>query len=246
MRLLSLACFLTGCVALPSPTPMEALRDELPGGGAKCLVVFLPGAGDTANDFVRYGFVQALRAKDLSVDVVSANATLGYYAKGLMVERLHTDVVAPARAKGYQQTWVMGMSMGGMGTLLYSHEHPEDVTGVLALAPYLGDRSLSEEIRAGGGLAAWKAPMKNAISSQTYQREVWRWLQAVTAGTEPGPNLYLGWGTEDRLGESASLLAATLPEKHVFRVPGGHKWTSWKLVLDAFLADSDFARACTR
>lgn len=226
---------------MPTPTPMTSLRDELPGGNAKCLVLFLPGAGDSANDFVRYGFVEALRQRGLSVDIVSANATLGYYAKGMVMERLHTDVILPARAKSYAQTWVMGMSMGGMGTLLYSHDHPDEVTGVLALAPYLGDRALSDEIRAAGGLASWQAPAKG---SSDYQRELWRWLQAVTSGKEAGPRLYLGWGTEDRLGPSAELLAATLPEAQVFRVPGGHKWTSWKKVLDVFLADSDFARGC--
>jgi pimeloyl-ACP methyl ester carboxylesterase len=237
----------TGCAAfLPAPNPMTSLRDELPSDDAKCLVVFLPGAGDKADDFVKYGFVEALRQKNLSVDIVSANSTLGYYARGQLVERLHADVIAPARAKGYQQTWVMGMSMGGMGTLLYSHEHASDVTGVLLLAPFLGDRSLSEEIRAAGGLAAWQGPVKGAITSDTYQREVWRWLQAVTAHQEDGPNLYLGWGTEDRLGESAAVLAAAVPEGHVFKVPGAHKWTSWKAVLELFLADSDFARSCVR
>ncbi len=237
----------SGCLALlPAPTPMSAVDDLLPGGGAKCLVVFLPGAGDSADDFTRYGFVEALRQRGLSVDIVAANATLGYYARGLTVERLHADVIAPARARGYQQTWLIGMSMGGMGTLLYSHEHPDEVTGVLALAPYLGERSIADEIAAAGGLATWHAPQKVPISAETYQRELWRWLQAVTAGQEPGPKLYLGWGTEDRLGVAAALVAARLPEQHTFTVPGGHKWTSWKKVLDAFLGDSDFSKSCAR
>jgi pimeloyl-ACP methyl ester carboxylesterase len=244
MRQLVFLC-LSGCAALmPAPSPMHSLRDELAGANAKCLVVFLPGAGDSAADFTKYGFVEAMRQKGLSVDLVSANATLGYYAKGLLVERLATDVIGPARRKGYQQTWLVGMSMGGMGTLLYSHDHPDEVTGVLALAPFLGDRSLHEEIREAGGLLKWKGPEKGPLTSSTYQREVWRWLQAVTAGTEHGPNLYLGWGTEDGLGKAAALLSAALPQKHTFTVPGAHKWSSWKAVLDAFLANSDFTRGC--
>lgn len=72
--------FFTGCAALlPAPTPMAAVHDALPGGGAKCLVVFLPGVGDSAADFTRYGFVEALRQRGLSVDVVAANATRGYW-----------------------------------------------------------------------------------------------------------------------------------------------------------------------
>ncbi len=245
--LLALLISFSACASfLPAPTPMTALKDELVGEKAKCLVVFLPGAGDRASDFVKYGFVEALRQKNLSVDVVAADSTLGYYARGILVERLHTDVVAPARAKGYAQTWVMGMSMGGMGTLMYSHDFAADVNGVLLMAPFLGDGSVSEEVKAAGGLRSWKGPEKGPLTSDTYQREVWRWLQALTAGQEQGPNLYLGWGTEDRLGPSAEVLAAALPAGHVIRVPGPHKWTSWKAVLDLFLADSDFVRSCGR
>ena len=239
MRSLLLLC-LSGCVGiLPTPTPMTSLRDELPGGGAKCLVVFLPGAGDSADDFERYGFVSALRTKGLSVDMVAAQATLPYYLKGAVLERLRTDVIGPARAKGYQQTWLIGMSMGGMGTLLYSRAHPDEVTGVLALAPYLGERALIDEIKTAGGLAAWNA------AGDGEERALWRWLKAISSATERGPNLYVGWGTEDRLREGDGLLGAVLPKDHVISVPGAHKWTSWKKVLDLFLLDSDFTRGCS-
>ena len=217
---------------------MTSLRDELPGGGAKCLVVFLPGAGDSAADFEKNGFVSALRNKGLSVDMVSAQATLGYYLKGAVLERLSTDVIGSSRAKGYQQTWLIGMSMGGMGTLLYSRAHPDEVSGVLALAPYLGQRELIDEIKAAGGLAAWNA------AGDGDERALWRWLKAITSGTERGPNLYVGWGTEDRLREGDALLGAALPKDHVINVPGGHKWTSWKTILERFLLDSDFTRSC--
>ena len=173
---------LSGCLGmLPNPTPMTSLRDELPGGGAKCLVVFLPGAGDSAADFERHGFVGALREKGLSVDIVSAQATLGYYVKGGVLERLSADVIGPARAKGYQQTWLMGMSMGGMGTLIYSRAHPDEVNGVLALAPYLGERELIEEIQAAGGLAAWNG------AGDGDERALWRWLKGVSSKQERGP-----------------------------------------------------------
>lgn len=230
---------LSGCLGmLPNPTPMTALRDELPGGGAKCLVVFLPGAGDSAADFERHGFVGALREKGLSVDIVSAQATLGYYVKGGVLERLSADVIGPARAKGYQQTWLMGVSMGGMGTLIYSRAHPDEVHGVLALAPYLGERELIEEIQAAGGLAAWNG------AGDGDERALWRWLQGVSSKQEHGPDLYVGWGTEDRLRVGDALLGAVLPKDHVITVPGGHKWTTWKKVLDRFLRDSEFTRSC--
>lgn len=82
------------------------------------------------------------------------------------------------------------------GTLLYSHDHPEEITGVLALAPFLGIHPVAAEIRKEGGPAKWKAPEKLEITNEdTSIIELWRWLKAVTGGHEHGPKLYLGWGT---------------------------------------------------
>lgn len=246
--LLLLAALTSSCAAfLAAPTPMTSVKHELPGGNAKCLVVYLPGAGDTAASFEKYGFVEAMKRESLSVDVIATDATIGYYMKGIMPERLEADVMKAALGKRYEQVWVIGMSMGGMGTLLYSHEHVDTVTGIFMLAPFLGERALTDEIKAAGGLRQWKAPARvERITSDTYQRELWRWLQGITAGSEKGPNLYLGWGTEDSLGGPAAVLAEVLPQGHVFTTPGPHKWAPWKALLDKFLADSDFTRSCQR
>lgn len=232
---------------MPAVTPMVEVDDDF-AGRPKCLIVFLPGVGDVATDFDAKGFVDAVRKRKLSVDVVSAQATLSYYALGSVVERLEADVMAPARAKHYRQTWVIGLSMGGQGALLYAHDHPKDVTGVLVLAPYLGAHPMVKDIVAAGSLAAWKAPEKVVVTDEdTTIQELWRWLQAVTTNKEPGPKLYLGWGTDDELlGESNAVLAAALPERRRFPVPGGHKWTSWKMALDFFLDASDFSKGCGR
>lgn len=239
-RAMPLALLVAAC-APATPSPMTAVKHEL--DGAKCLVLFLPGVGDTAAHFDQHGFTQALRDKGLSVDVVAADATLGYYLKGLIPEQLERDVAGPARAKGYAQTWVIGTSMGGMGTALYARAHPVD--GVLMIAPFLGDASVPNEVRAQGGLSKWEAPEKvEQVTPRNFQRELWRWFQAVTSGAEAGPAMYLGWGADDALGGPASLLAAQLPEDHVFIVPGAHRWTTWKVILDRFLAGSDFTRAC--
>jgi S-formylglutathione hydrolase FrmB len=234
---------------MPASAPMTSERDYFPGGKAKCLVIFLPGVRDTASDFQANGFIGALRSRGFSVDVISAEATLSYYTQGLLVQRLEADVIGPARARGYQQTWIIGMSMGGMGTLLYSHAHANEVTGVLALAPYLGSRAIHRQIINEGGLASWSAPDRitkvTLMSDRAYQRELWRWLQAITSGREKGPTLYVGWGSEDPwLERPSALLGAALPSGHAYTVPGGHNWKTWSKVLDQFLTDSDFARGC--
>lgn len=63
-------------------------------------------------------------------------------------------VFAPRRP-GHDHVWVLGVSMGGLGALHYTQQHPDRVDGVIALAPYLGRRRLVAEIRDAGGLARW-------------------------------------------------------------------------------------------
>jgi hypothetical protein len=137
------------------------------------------------------------------------------------------------------------VSMGGMGTLLYSRGHEAQVTGMLALAPYLGERELIDEISAQGGLARWRGPRKvDVMNEDNYQREIWRWLQALTRGQEPGPNLYIGFGRTDKLVRADYLLAAALPKDHTDVIDGAHDWKTWKALLGKFLQSSDFARNC--
>src|SRR5262245_13707170 len=164
----------------PAPVPMRSVEWRQPAAKpkARCLVVFLPGFGDSAEDFEDNGFVAEVTKRELSVDMVAANATLGYYSRGTFPERLSADVIRPARARGYEQVWLIGMSMGGLGTLYYSRAHTPEITGLLALAPYLGESDLIEEIHAQGGLGGWKGPPRVEVMNEgNYQREIWRWLQ---------------------------------------------------------------------
>lgn len=242
------ALLLCACARwFPAPVPMRSIEWHQPAAKpqARCLIVFLPGMGDDAEEFERQGFVAEVKKNDLSVDMVAANATLGYYARGTFPERLATDVIGPARARGYEQLWLVGMSMGGLGTVYYARSHAADVTGVLALAPYLGERELIDEIRGQGGLATWQGPPKvDVMNEDNYQRELWRWLQAVTRRQEPGPNIYLGYGRADKLARQDELLAAALPEGHTYLVDGAHDWETWKVVLGEFLQTSELARTC--
>jgi pimeloyl-ACP methyl ester carboxylesterase len=248
---LGAALGLAGCARwLPAPVPMRSMA--WPGAGprppasrARCLVVFLPGLGDDADDFERNGLVAAVQRRRLSVDLIAASATIGYYARGTFVSRLAADVVGPARARGYAEVWLIGNSLGGLGTVYYARAHTAEITGVLALAPYLGDRELIREIDDQGGLAGWQGPPRVAeLTEDNYQRELWRWLQAVLRGREPGPELYVGFGLSDRLAHQDELLAEALPEDHAFAIPGAHDWKTWRRLFEQFLDDSSFARRC--
>lgn len=240
------ALSLSTCAALSkAPVPMTAQQYLRAEADSKCLVVLLPGAGDTGASFEKAGLVDAMKQRGFSVDVVAADATYGYYAKGILVERLGTDVVLPAQGRGYAHVWLMGTSMGGMGSLLYAHDHSGEVRGVLLLAPFLGTPDVAQEVKRAGGLAKWQGPPPAAeVTEANYQREMWRWLQAITDGREPGPKVYLGWGTEDRLAPQAAVLADALPPTRTFPVPGPHKWPVWKASFEKFLETSDFAADC--
>jgi pimeloyl-ACP methyl ester carboxylesterase len=237
---------LAGCgLFWRAPVPMRAIDYPSPQGQAKCLVVFLPGMGDEAEAFAQHGMVEEIRRRSLAVDVVAANATIGYYSHGVFADRLATDVIAPRRARGYQQTWLIGPSMGGFGTLFYARQRLGDVTGVLALAPFLGDRGLIDEVRQAGGLDRWKGPPRvDQMNSHNYQRELLRWLQAATRGQEPAPILNIGFGNTDKLARADQLLAAVLPPDHVFHTDGGHNWGPWRALLAQFLDRGDLAKSC--
>jgi pimeloyl-ACP methyl ester carboxylesterase len=242
----ALPALLVGACAswFPAPTPMRSVEWRQP-AKAKCLVVFLPGFGDDAEDFERLGFVAEMKQHDLSVDMIAAQATLGYYAKGTFPDRLATDVIEPARKRGYEQVWLVGMSMGGMGTLYYARTHTAEITGLFALAPFVGDKSLTDEIRDQGGLAKWKGPARvDTLNEDNYQREIWRWLQALVGGTEQGPKLYVGYGHNDKLADQDVVLSAAMPRDHVYLAEGIHDWPTWKYLLGSFLSTSDFARGC--
>jgi len=214
---------------------------------ARCLVVFLPGMGDEAEDFAKHGLVEEVQRRKLSIDVVAANATFGYYMKGTFPERLSADVMAPRLTRAYQQVWLIGNSMGGFGTLFYSRQHTSDITGVLALSPYLGEDDLIDEVYAAGGLPKWKAPAPVVKMNQdNYQRELLRWLQAATQGKEVAPILNVGFGDKDKLAHADELLAAVLPAEHVYRDPGGaHEWGSWHRLLKQFLDKGPLAQSCS-
>jgi pimeloyl-ACP methyl ester carboxylesterase len=237
---------LPGCgFVFPAPTPMRTVASPVDAGHpSKCLVVFLPGFGDDEHSFVDHGFVDALRSRGLSVDAVSAGATYGYYSRRTVLARLEQDVLMPERAKGYQQIWVVGVSMGGLGSLLLAQDRDkhQDLTGVLLLAPYLGDDDLLGEIARAGGVAKWEP---GPPRQDDYQRDLWRYLKRVTAAQPEGPPiLYLGAGDKDKLGYGHRVLAGALPSDHVYTTPGKHDWGPWSLLWADFLDHSSFRQRC--
>lgn len=216
------AAFLGACSWTPTPTEPMAVHSPPDQRSSDTLLVFLPGKGDRGADFERHGFLEI--SEHGSFDVLAADAHFGYYAERMLVGRLHEDVILPARARGYEHIWLLGISAGGLGANLYARAHPDLVDGVILLAPYPGEQALIEEIRAAGGLSNWSG---ESGAGEIVHRELWRWLKQATE--QPGfPTIVLGYGSDDRFADAAVVLAERLPAERVFTTPGGHRWPAWR------------------
>lgn len=238
LALASLLATLVGCgVWRPVSVPMASLSEPARcATSADTLLVMLPGSFARPEEFVREGFVQAVRERQLAVDMLLVDAHLGYYSDRSIIDRLQADIIAPARARGYRNIWLVGISVGAFGAMIHTQAEPEGITGIVALGPYLGKRSVTEQVRASGGLARWQAPV-GVLAPGEIDLILWRWLQGARAagGTAPVP-LFLGHGLADRFLADAELLAAALPAERIFTAPGGHDWpvwlTLWQRMLD--------------
>ena len=232
----SAAALFASCWWIPRPAVVPLRTIAYPGAGAAAgdLLVFLPGRGDRAEDFAERGLLAAARTAGLEADVLAVDAHLAYYYKRVITERLWADVVLPARARGYRRLWVVGISLGGLGSISLAKEHPDAVAGILAIAPYLGEPDLSREIEAAGGLARW-----NGAPSEADFRGVWGFLRGYAAKDERTP-LWLAYGESDRYAYGHRLLASALPADRVLVAPGGHDWKAWDPLWAEFLARGAF------
>lgn len=207
-----------------APIPQALIAAERP---ATRLVVVLPGRGDDIAALRASGIAEAVQSAWPDADVVLTGLGFGYYMQGRAPQRLHEEVVVPARTRGYREVWLLGASMGGMGSLMYDRAYPGDATGLVLLAPYVGDRKLIDEISR-TGLAAWQpGATPERVDAGNYQRELWRHLQTWQRDPSRTRTVWLGYGEQDRLAGAMPPLAGLLPARNVAVVEGGHAWKVW-------------------
>ncbi len=239
VRGLALALVLSLSLACAPKTTVPIGHHEHPraaGDAARprALLVMLPGRGDMGEDFAAHGFVDAALRSSFDVDVITVDAHFGYYQKRSLPERLHEDVLAPARAR-YDRIWLLGISMGGIGSLITAQRYPSEVDGVILLAPYLGRRQTLLAIEKAGGVQSWTPP-----SHPSWDEGVWAWIKRTDTP------IYLGYGTEDFGARAHALLAKGLPKDHVFTRAGEHTWSTWEPLFDEILAARPGDQASSR
>jgi len=137
----------------------------------------------------------------------------------------------PITQLGPQGCPVIPSSSGGLGALLYASHYPKDVQGVVAIAPFLGTRTLVQEIAVSGGLAQWSSTVTPSDEIQT----LWRWAHSQRTDRAPMPEIVLAFGETDSFVEGHRLLATSLPQTHVLTAPGGHRWPVWRELWRTFL-----------
>lgn len=217
---------------LPTPRPLAvrtySYNGPLP---SRDLIVCLPGIYDEAKDFADWGFVDVVRAYGWPADVLLVDAHYGYYADRTVLEQLHRDVLLPASASGYRAVWLVGVSMGGLGALLYASRHPHEVRGVVAIAPFLGRHTLVDEICTSGGLARWAS----TVHPRDEIGALWAWTHTHMRHFPVTPELFLAFGNRDIFADAHRLLATSLPAANVLTAVGGHRWPVWLDLWNQFL-----------
>ena len=183
--------------------------------GAPTLLVMLPGADMHADEFQANGFLDGTGP----IDRIAVETGVECYLDEVSVALLHDQVIVPALARGPVRIWLVGISLGGMGALLYARAHPDLIAGVILLAPFIGSRGLIAEVERASGLRHWRA-----MDATTSERRLLAWL----GGGEGLPDMYLGYGIDDRFAAAHRLLADLLPAERVATAPGGHDWPTWR------------------
>lgn len=236
--LISLSLLTSGCFS--GKAPLETLNYTSEPAKNRNLIVFLQGMGGTTNCFISgnacfesQSFVEAVRARGLPYDMAAPNTHFGYYNSRTLEERLRADVILPAQASGYKKIWLVGVSMGGLGSVLYFRQHTQDIAGILILGPFLGNSKILDEIIAAGGVTHWNPGDYDA--QEDWQRMLWHWLKDYPR--QPGDHapIYLGYGTDDPYVKGHALLAAYLPSEQVIAVDGGHSFGTFKEIWEIFL-----------
>jgi pimeloyl-ACP methyl ester carboxylesterase len=224
-----------GCAArgdATRPIPTTVVHASRP---ARRVVVVLPGRGDDLAGLQKQQAAQIIQHEWPDADVVLTGLTMAYYQGGVATRRLHDEVIAPLQKQGHVQVWLAGISMGGMGVLMYDRDYPGQVDGMLLLSPYLGEAEVPREIRAAGGLAAWQPGPVQPAGPATYTRELWRYLRQWSADPARTRSVWLAYGADERLRAPIELMSPQLPAGHVHMLPGHHDWTLWRVALGELL-----------
>lgn len=206
------------------------------------LLVLLPPALATIDDYYAQGFVQAWRERAVPADLQLADLGGQQVLNKTAVADLHEHVVEPALVQGYCSIWFAGISLGAYSALLYAAAHAPTLqhrlAGLYLMSPYPGTNDILAEILAAGSLAAWN----RRYPSREDERAWWHWLHVSGEARGPAPAVYFGAGKTDRFFRGQALIAQALPPARVQWVQGRHDWPTWRNLWDGWLDHGPLTR----
>ncbi len=186
----------------------------------------LPGIADDLEALQDRRVAELIQDAWPHADVVLTGLTLPFYKQGQAARRLHDEVIRRYRKAG-QPLWLAGISLGGMGVLLYDREYSGDAAGMLLMSPYLGEDGIREQIRAAGGLAQWDPGPPQAIDASNFQHELWRYIKSWQATPSRTESAWMAYGADEKFREPDGMIAPLFPKGHVIVLPGRHNWDLW-------------------
>lgn len=199
--------------------------------GADTLLVLLPGAYMTAEDYAAQ-FFPACARRGLALDLLAVDLGLDAVSAGDALPAVLTQILQPARHT-HRRIWLGGISLGGLLALGLTADHPGSVDGLCLIAPYPGSRLTTNAIARAGGLDAWQ-PTAEELGDPEFR--VYRWLKAPPADLP----VFVGHGSEDRFASGMQAIAERFPAAARHVVPGAHDWPAWCNLWEHFLACGHF------
>ena len=214
--------------------PVELVWDKL-GKKTNQVIVFLPGLYDVADVFKKEGFFTIARKAGIEADMVAASIHFDHLLEGKLIKRIEKDVFRNLVKSGYKNIWFVGLSLGGLNSLLFYREYSDDICGVVLLAPYLTGKPLDKEILSAGGIMKWQPgpeSEENIIAVEVFeQQQLWLWLKEQYKNNNL-KNVYLGYGKNDTYVTASNILAGLLNKNNIMLVEGGHNFKTarkiWK------------------
>lgn len=203
--------------------PINLLWDKLE-GKSDSLIILLPGIYDTAETFKDEQFFKIARNAGIKADMVAANIHLWHLVQEMMIERIEKDIFQQVKNKGYKNIWFVGISLGGLNSLLVYQKHTKDVCGVVVVSPYIADKGLTKELKQAGGIKKWQPNViENKKTIEKRLQLLWVWLQQQDLKNNLN-QVFLGYGKQDRYLKAIKLFENILNKKNVVKVEGEHDW----------------------
>lgn len=189
------------------------------------LAVLLPTIGGKGEHYGEAGFIEEFRSRGGGADIIALDVAPSLYLGKRIVEVLKTEVITPAKQKGYEVIYLVGTSLGGHGALLYATEYPEDIDAVALFAPFVTGYPPTDLVEEPGGLKQWDEECP--FTEWTYACNLWKAIKKYGSDPEHRKHIFLAYGTEDSFVKECDLLADFLPHENVYTTSGGHDWTTW-------------------